>query len=90
MIVMAMTGMNIADVRQTGAELKQISGEIQGLMQRLDGRVNSTTWEGPDAQRFKHDWWPQHRTTLQRIVQELEGLGQSAMNNADEQEAASA
>lgn len=86
---MAMTGMVIEEVRQTGADLKQISGEIQGLMQRLDGRVNGTTWEGPDAQRFKNDWWPQHRTTLQNIVTELEGLGQAALNNAQEQEQAS-
>jgi uncharacterized protein YukE len=86
---MAYTGMDIVDVRQTGNELKQISGEIQGLMQRLDGRVNGTAWEGPDAQRFKNDWWPKHRTTLNNIVQELEGLGQSALNNAQEQETAS-
>ncbi len=86
---MAMTGMVIEEVRQTAGELKQISGEIQGLMQRLDGKVSSTTWEGPDAQRFKNDWWPQHRATLQKIVTDLEGLGQSALNNASEQESAS-
>ncbi len=86
---MAMTGMVIEEVRATGNELKQISTEINSLMQRLDGRVNSTTWEGPDAQRFKSEWWPQHRSTLQRICADLEGLGQSAMNNATEQEQAS-
>lgn len=87
---MAFTGMVIEEVKQTGNELKQISSEIQGLMSRLDGRVNSTSWEGPDAQRFKNDWWPQHRTTLQRIVSDLDGLGQAALNNATEQEQASA
>lgn len=87
---MAFTGMVIEEVKQTGNELKQISGEIQSLMSRLDSRVNSTTWEGPDANRFKQEWWPQHRATLQRIVSDLDGLGQSALNNATEQEQASA
>lgn len=87
---MAFTGMVIEEVRQTGGELKQISGEIQSLMNRLDSRVQNTSWEGADAARFKTEWWPQHRATLQRIVTDLEGLGQSALNNAQEQETASA
>ncbi len=45
---MAFTGMVIEEVRQTGGELKQISGEIQGLMNRLDSRVQNTSWEGQD------------------------------------------
>ena len=86
---MAFVGMVVEEVRQTGNELKQISSEIQSLMNRLDSRVQSTTWQGPDAERFKGEWWPQHRSNLQRICADLEGLGQSAMNNAQEQEQAS-
>ncbi len=83
---MAFTGMNIEEVRQTAAELKNISDQIEGLMRQLDGRVQGTTWTGPDADMFKNDWWPRHRTSLQNIANELEGLSQSANNNANEQE----
>jgi surface antigen len=44
---------------------------------------------GPDATKFKNDWWPGHRTRLQQLRTDLEGFGQSAHNNASEQETAS-
>lgn len=83
---MAFVGMNVENVRNTGNELKRISSEIQGLMNQLNRTVNSTEWIGSDSDRFKNDWWPQHQGQLSKIVQDLEGLGQSALNNAEEQE----
>lgn len=88
---MAIThGMNIEDVRQTGRELQGKSQELQNIINGLQARVDGTTWEGPDAQRFKNDWWPKHKQVLVNMVQELHGLGQSALNNAQEQENISA
>lgn len=80
-------GMNVEEVRQTGEILKQQATNIRETMiSTIDQRVASTTWEGPDAQQFKNDWWPKHKQMLIQIATELEGLGTSAINNAREQE----
>ena len=83
---MAFYGMDVPEVRQTGQLMQQISGQIEDLMRQIDGRVRSTSWLGPDADRFKNDWWPKHQATLKNIATELHGLGQSALNNAQEQD----
>lgn len=79
-------GMNIGEVRDLAGKLKQISQEINGMVNMLNGKVNSTSWVGPDATKFKSDWWPQHRQHLQKMATDLDGFGQSALNNATEQE----
>jgi len=84
---MAIThGMNIEEVRGTGQELQRQSDALQNLINTLQAKVDGTTWVGPDSERFKNDWWPKHKQVLVNMVQELHGLGQSAMNNATEQE----
>ena len=84
---MAVThGMNPEEVRQLGQELQRQAGEIESLMGTLNSRVGSTTWVGPDATQFKDQWWPEHRQQLQKVAQDLRGFGQSALNNAAEQE----
>lgn len=79
-------GMNVQEVKDLGAKLKDISKQINDMVNLLHGKVNNTSWVGPDATKFKNDWWPQHRTHLQKMVQDLDGFGQSALNNASEQE----
>lgn len=79
-------GMNVGEVKQLGAKLNQASKQINDMITQLNGKVNNTSWVGPDATKFKNDWWPKHRATLQKIVNDLQGFGQSAINNAQEQE----
>jgi hypothetical protein len=79
-------GMNVAEVKDLGHRLQNVAKDITSMVNLLNGKVQNTSWVGPDATRFKNDWWPQHRQHLQKIVQDLEGFGQSALNNASEQE----
>lgn len=79
-------GMNIGEVQELGKRLKTISGDINTMINQLNGKVNDTSWVGPDASRFKNEWWPGHRAQLQKIVKDLDGFGQSALNNASEQQ----
>ncbi len=82
-------GMSIGEVKALAEQLKTAAGKFDGIMQLLSSRVDSTSWVGPDAARFKNDWWPAHRSRLQQLRTDLEGFGQSAANNATEQEGAS-
>lgn len=82
-------GMNVGEVEDLGNRLKGIARDINEMVKMLNGKVNNTSWVGPDATKFKNDWWPQHRQHLQKMVQDLDGFGQSALNNAKAQKDAS-
>ena len=83
--------MDVGAVRTMGNRLQNHHAEsIRGLMQEIEGMVNETssTWVGQDAERFR-GWWPEKRRALLAIADDLHGFGQSALNNAQEQETAS-
>lgn len=79
-------GMNPEEVRQLGGQLQDVSRQIESIMGQLNSKVSTTTWVGPDATQFKDQWWPEHRQHLQKVSTDLQGFGQSAINNASEQE----
>lgn len=78
-------GMNVEEVDRLGRDLQDIAREIDRIVTRLNKQIGSTTWVGNDANRFKNEWWPGHRTKLKAIQSDLDGFGQSAKNNAEEQ-----
>jgi uncharacterized protein YukE len=85
---MSMVGMNIGDVRNIGNQLKHQADEIVNAMTQIDGLIQQAlgAWQGPDATQF-HDWWvQQHKPALHNVSEAVRGLGQSALNNAQEQE----
>ena len=86
-----LVGMDVATVQQVGKGLQvqataitQLTAAVQGIVDQL-----SASWRGQDAQQFAAWWQQQHRPALQRAAQVIDGLGQSALNNAAEQEGAS-
>lgn len=82
-------GMNIEQVEELGRFLKQNGEALQQMATAIDSRVRSSSWTGPDADRFGGDWWPKHRAQIAATAREIDGLGQSALNNAAEQQRAS-
>lgn len=84
---MARMGMDVDQVEQTGRRLKNYANSIDTLVSQLDKVVNAlpAVWQGPDAQRFVTQWWPEHRKSLVTAKSSIDGLGQSALNNASEQ-----
>ena len=75
-------GMNVEEVKNLGRSLQDAKNRIEALIREIEGKVNGAGWEGPDARRFKNEWWPQHRQHMHQIGEQLHGFGQSAMNNA--------
>ena len=84
---MARLGMDADQVAAAGKSLKERAAEIDGLVAKIDGIVRSLpgVWDGPDAQQFTNEWWPEHKKTLVAASSHVAGLGQSALNNAAEQ-----
>lgn len=82
-------GMNVDEVEALGRRLQSVAQDFDRWTADLDRLVNGVNWNGPDAERFKRSWWPQHRGRLGGVTTELHGFGQSALNNASEQRRAS-
>ncbi len=84
---MARMGMDVDQVEAAGRQLKTHAGKIDALIKEINGVVTRlpSVWDGPDAQRFVNDWWPKHRQSLVDAQHQIGGLGQSALNNSNEQ-----
>ena len=82
-------GMDPREVRALGHDLQGKADELRRKAQLLDRLVNNAYWTGPEAARFKYQWWPAHRSRMWSVANDLDGFGQSALNNAADQERAS-
>lgn len=88
---MAIVGMDVEQVQHLGQNLKNQAEAIQHVISAVNSLVQQSQeiWKGHDAQEF-HGWWEQqHRPALDHVRQAVEGLGQSALNNASAQADAS-
>ena len=88
---MARIGMDVDQVEAAGRALKTQASALEGTLRSLDTLVRTLpgVWEGQDSQMFVHQWWPEHRAKLVAAISSVDGLGQSALNNASEQRQAS-
>lgn len=84
---MARMGMDVDLVETASRELKQRASDINSLVGQIEGTVHHllSIWDGPDAKTFVEQWWPDHKKQLLTASSTIEGLGQSAWNNAQEQ-----
>jgi uncharacterized protein YukE len=83
-----MDGMDVNEVRNIGNQLKHQANEIHNVIGQVDHYINTalSVWHGKDANDFHHWWVSQHKPALTHAQQAIDGLGQSALNNASEQE----
>lgn len=88
---MTYAGMGVAAVEAAANQLKNCASRLDGLTADIGREVGKLpgVWEGQDSRRFVTEWWPRHKSTLASIAKAIEGLGQSALNNAKEQRDAS-
>ena len=80
-------GMNVEEVNRLGGQLKQKGSDIDGLINQINGLIDQlqANWRGKDADTFKGWWESQHRPALTKLRDAVNGLGDSAINNAKEQ-----
>ena len=84
---MTRLGMDVDAVESAGRALKAHAERIDGIVRALDRTVKTLgpVWEGATARRFIQQTWPEYRAHLISARSHIEGLGQSALNNASEQ-----
>jgi len=88
---MPFEGMDVAEVDSIGHQLQGQADEIEKVIGRINGLVAQLqgVWHGKDAQDFEGWWHNQHQPALRAAHDAIHGLGQSAINNARDQQAAS-
>jgi uncharacterized protein YukE len=79
--------MDVEAVENAARQLKSQAANIGSLSSQIDRVVTSLSsiWDGQDAQQFVNEWWPQHKKALAAAQQQIDGLGQSALNHASAQ-----
>lgn len=84
---MAFEGMDTAQVMGLGNQLKHQGDQINSVIGAINGLVGQLAgvWHGKDASEFESWWNTQHRPALQQAAAAVHGLGQSAINNAQDQ-----
>jgi len=87
-----LVGMDVEQVEKLGNSLKNQAHAIEQVINAVNHLVTHSQeiWKGHDARQFNEHWTAQHRPALQRVRDAVQGLGQSAMNNAREQRDVSA
>ena len=79
-------GMDVEQIEQMGARLQNDQVErVRAVARDIDQMVANVQWLGRDAERFR-GWWPEKRAQLNAVANDLHGFGQSALNNASEQQ----
>lgn len=87
----ALIGMDVDQVQQLSKDLRSQAERIEDVSLRIDDLIQRMggIWRGTDAEQFA-DWWSsQHRPAVRAVHDAIEGLAQSAANNADDQARAS-
>ncbi|WP_125773494.1 WXG100 family type VII secretion target [Antribacter gilvus] len=81
-----MWGLNVSQVRELGQRLTQKAEEVDQIVNQVSAQVESVSWKGPDAERFKNEWNSQHKTALKKAAESLREAGRNATKNAQMQE----
>ena len=86
----AFWGMDTAQLRVHAERLRTASGEVEDLTSRLTTAVHAASWTGADAEEFRGRWTSLAADRLSSVCAQLRALGDGALGEADEQDAASA
>lgn len=79
-------GSDLNDMQQLIGKLDQAIGQIQDAMNSVDSKVGQVAWAGPDADRFKSSEWPNTRTQLTKVINDLTTVKGTVTRQRAEQE----
>jgi WXG100 family type VII secretion target len=79
--------MDVEAVERLAGQLEHQAAAIDGVVNHINSLVGQLqgVWKGHDATEFENWWNQQHRPALIHARDAINGLGQSAKNNAADQ-----
>lgn len=84
---MAFEGMDVAEVQSLAGQLHNQAESIGQVVAAIDSLIGQLegVWRGADATEFAGWWQQQHKPHLLNAQAAIDGLHQSALNNAQAQ-----
>ncbi|MGI9577922.1 MAG: WXG100 family type VII secretion target [Microthrixaceae bacterium] len=86
---MARLGLDPEQMTALANTMKKEAGNIDAAAGRLDGKLRSTYWEGPDQKRFQGEWDGKHKKALKDAVKLLNEAASRINKEVSEQRQAS-
>lgn len=82
-------GADVEQLRQLGRDLTTQAEQLDATVARLNAKVSSVPWQGPDAERFRSDWSQRLSVSVKSVADILRDASSKSLANAVQQEQAS-
>ena len=86
---MARLGLDPDQMTALANAMTKEAGNIESAASRMDGKLRSTWWEGPDHKRFVGDWDGTHRKALKEATKLLTDAAKRIKSEVSQQQQAS-
>lgn len=83
-------GNDPASMRALSQALNKASQDLHGALTTLESQVQGVKWQGTDANQFKSNDWPDVKSKLNQVQQQLEQTKKTIDKQTKEQEQTSA
>lgn len=82
---MAQLGADVEALDQLARRFDEEAAKIEQTVSIISSQVNSTWWQGTDADRFRSDWESAHTSALRQVAEQLKSAGQACSSQANQQ-----
>lgn len=85
---MAITGADIERLRELSTKFSvDWAGQLEQLISQIDGQVQASVdiWTGDDANQFRGQVWPEHKSRMNNARDVLVQAGEMAKRNVEAQ-----
>lgn len=86
---MVFWGANLSELQAFSADLRGKSSELREILAKLNRRLDATSWQGPDADKFRAEWHGTFVPALKRLADDVATAAEEARQGADDQRTAS-
>ncbi len=86
---MVFWGANLSELQAFSSDLRGKSSELREILAKLNRRLEVTSWQGPDADRFRAEWHDTFVPALKRLANEVGAAADELKRGADDQRKAS-
>lgn len=86
---MALVGADVDQLRGLSRALNQSAEQLDGMTAEVTSRLASTPWQGPDAERYRSQWYGESLALVRSVAGALRSAASVLERNAAEQEYAS-
>ena len=82
---MAQLGADVEQLDTLARRFDEEAQKIENTVSVIASQVNSTWWQGTDADRFRNDWQTTYTTGLKNVIQGLQEAANRCRTQAQQQ-----